>query len=114
MRAAELNRRRDVVQLLEQGEYDEAVSEDVQQVVELAGENFGFQQHVGTLRLMLWKILAVDVREGDPIEPAHAAAMLVKSIVATMRTQRAVEGERVDDIARALDVVLSELQEAGN
>lgn len=78
----------------------------------MAGEDLSFDEHVGTLRLMLWRLLAVDVFGGDPIEPAHAASMIVQSIVATMKAQREVEGDRADDVARALSVVLDELRES--
>lgn len=100
--------RSEFAQLVRAGNVDELVSGAVAAVIAQAGDGLSLRDEIGTLRVMLRRVVAEDLLDGDPIEAAHRVARLVDAIVATVRAERALSGGATDDLMAAVERVLGD------
>lgn len=92
-----------------QGRQDEMVERTVRKMMEISGGDRTLEQEIGALRLVLQRVIAVDMLDGDVRETANTVARLADSIVRAVRAQRAISGDLAGDLSDALTTVLIEM-----
>ena len=101
--AAEFGRR------LERGDYGGLFDGRLRAVMAQAAAERGLAEEIGALRVVLAKLLTTE--GADPLRVAHGVARVAGTTVRALQAQRALEGDLGDEFQRALQHVLTELDE---
>lgn len=89
--------------------HEELVERTIRQLVESGGGDLSLGEEIGSLRLILKRVMAVDALDGDPRDTAQTVARLANSIVYAVQAQRAISGRLADDLTDALTKILVEM-----
>lgn len=91
------------------GRHEELVERTIRHLVETGGGDLSLQEEIGSLRLILRRVMAVDALEGDPRDTAQTVARLANATVYAVQAQRAISGRLADDLTEALTKILIEM-----
>lgn len=96
-------------ELARAGQHDELVERTIRRLIETGGGDLSLGEEIGSLRLVLRRVMAVDGLDGDPRDTAQTVARLANSIVYAVQAQRAISGRLADDLTEALTTILIEM-----
>lgn len=96
-------------ELARSGRHEELVERTIRRLVETGGGDLSLQEEIGSLRLILRRVMAVDALDGDPRDTAQTVARLANAIVYAVQAQRAISGRLADDLTEALTKILIEM-----
>lgn len=96
-------------ELARSGRHEELVERTIRRLVETGGGDLSLGEEIGSLRLILRRVMAVDALDGDPRDTAQTVARLANAIVYAVQAQRAISGRLADDLTEALTKILIEM-----
>ena len=96
------------------GRHDELVERTICKLVESGGGDLSLSEEIGSLRLILRRVMAVDGLDSDPKDTAQTVARLANAIVYAVQAQRAISGRLADDLTEALTTILIEMGMGGS
>ena len=103
-------RRSDIfADLARNGRHDELVERTIRHLIEKGGGDLSLQEEIGSLRLILRRVMAVDALDGDPRDTAQTVARLANATVYAVQAQRAISGRLADDLTESLTTILIEM-----
>jgi hypothetical protein len=91
------------------GRHEELVERTIRHLVETGGGDLSLVEEIGSLRLVLRRVMAIDGLDSDPRDTAQTVARLANSIVYAVQAQRAISGRLADDLTDALTTILIEM-----
>jgi hypothetical protein len=91
------------------GRHEELVERTIRHLVEAGGGDLSLVEEIGSLRLVLRRVMAIDGLDSDPRDTAQTVARLANSIVYAVQAQRAISGRLADDLTDALTTILIEM-----
>jgi uncharacterized membrane protein YccC len=95
------------------GRHDELVERTIRKLVEDGGGDLSLAEEIGSLRLILRRVMAVDGLDSDPRDTAQTVARLANAIVYAVQAQRTISGRLADDLTDALTTILIEMGHGG-
>jgi hypothetical protein len=96
------------------GRHDELVERTIRKLVESGGGDLSLSEEIGSLRLILRRVMAVDGLDSDPKDTAQTVARLANAIVYAVQAQRAISGRLADDLTEALTTILIDMGMGGS
>lgn len=81
----------------------------IRHLVETGGGDLSLNEEIGSLRLILRRVMAVDGLDSDPRDTAQTVARLANAIVYAVQAQRAISGRLADDLTDALTTILIDM-----
>lgn len=96
-------------ELARSGRHEELVERTIRQLVQSGGGDLSLQEEIGSLRLILRRVMAVDALDGDARDTAQTVARLANAIVYAVQAQRAISGRLAGDLTEALTTILIEM-----
>lgn len=100
-------------ELARAGRYDDLVERTIRKLVEAGGGDLSLAEEIGSLRLILRRVMAVDGLDSDPRDTAQTVARLANAIVYAVQAQRTISGRLADDLTEALTTILIEMGHGG-
>lgn len=91
------------------GKHDDLVERTIRVLVESSGGELSLAEEIGSLRLVLRRVMAIDGLDSDPRDTAQTVARLANAIVYAVRAQRSISGQLADDLTGALTTILIEM-----
>jgi hypothetical protein len=91
------------------GRHEELVERTIRYLVEAGGGDLSLNEEIGSLRLILRRVMAVDGLDSDPRDTAQTVARLANAIVYAVQAQRAISGRLADDLTDALTTILIDM-----
>lgn len=96
-------------ELARSGRHEELVERTIRRLIDTGGGDLSLQEEIGSLRLILRRVMAVDALDGDPRDTAQTVARLANATVYAVQAQRAISGRLADDLTEALTKILIEM-----
>ncbi|MBA2453668.1 MAG: hypothetical protein H0V47_10885 [Chloroflexia bacterium] len=96
-------------ELARSGRHEELVERTIRRLIETGGGDLSLQEEIGSLRLILRRVMALDALDGDPRDTAQTVARLANATVYAVQAQRTISGRLADDLTEALTKILIEM-----
>ena len=95
------------------GRHEELVERTIRTLVQTGGGDLSLAEEIGSLRLILRRVMAIDGLDSDPRDTAQTVARLANAIVYAVQAQRTISGRLADDLTEALTTILIDMGVGG-